>query len=150
MRVRYVVLADGKELFNTEEVNYELLGFDENGEPILKEERVIPDTEEELVKLIERTILRLKKKREEEIFDRYGYDGLDDVMRYAELEKAGVEQGDEAQRLLLWRDEYDTQVWSYIDGLQTKTKEELKQDIQDLVAVEGDIFNKSVQTVGLP
>jgi len=150
MRVRYVVLADGKELFNTEEVNYELLGFDENGEPILKEERVIPDTEEELVKLIERTILRLKKKREEEIFDRYGYDGLDDVMRYAELEKAGVEQGDEAQKLLLWRDEYDTQVWSYIDGLQTKTKEELKQDIQDLVAVEGDIFNKSVQTVGLP
>ncbi len=129
-----VLLIVDKIVRNSEREIYDV---SESGE-FVKEELFPP---QELPQIVKETLLFLKKQREARVFSQYGYDGLDDVIRYAELEKAGIEEGTEAQDLLKWRDEYDNKVWAFVDSLSAKNQEEIEELAKDLFAVEEELFN---------
>ena len=107
-------------------------------------EKILPDTEQELREVIERTVLSLEKQRINEICDKYGYNGLSDIQYYAS------QNDSEAQALLKFYGAYDDAIWNYIGSLQNKTKEELLQDVQILKTIEEQIYQSVIQNNPLP
>ena len=143
------VVVNGTEYFNVEDPHKELIGFTEEGKPIFEERKILPETEEELRKIVDDTILTLAKLRLEKILSKYRYNGLGDVQLYA------AQSDTEAQAILNWYTNakgngYDDLIWSYIDSLPNKTKADILNDLQDLIAVEESIFQQAVQNNPLP
>ncbi len=77
------------------------------------------------------------------------YDGLADVKLYAEL-------GDtDAQAILQWytntnANGYDDLIWVYIDSIPNMTKNQVTNDLQNVEAIEEQIFQQAVQNNPLP
>ena len=118
---------------------------DENGEISVMTEEIIPKTEDELRKVIEKTIRCLEMERLNKILDQYGYDeGLVGVQTYAQRNDP------EAQALWDFYLAYDDAIWAYIGSLTTKTMEELLQDVQILQTIENQIFEQVIQENPLP
>ena len=108
-----------------------------------------PSTKAELIEAVINTIKYLQKQRLRKILEQYGYNSLGDVQIY-------VSQNDpEAQAILQFYTNasgngYDDLIWSYIDSLSNKTKSDILNDLQDLMAVEENIFNQATQNNPLP
>jgi len=141
----YKVLKLGEEIFmNVEDPLQEMVGLDENGEPILGERKLLPDTKNELIQIATDTLLFLQRQRLQSILGQYGYNSLGDVNLYAS------QNDTEAQALTSWYSAYDTEIWRYIDSLNAKTKSQILADLQDMTSVEEQAFQNAVQTAPLP
>lgn len=135
----------GEEIFqNVEDPLKELSGLDENGEPIFQERKLLPDTKGELVQIVTDTLLFLQRQRLNDVLKIYGYNSLGDVNFYASKNDT------EAQALASWYEAYDTGIWNYINSLNTKTKSQILADLQDMIAVEEQIFQNAVANNPLP
>ena len=137
----YRVLKVGNEvLTNVEDHLYDV---DDQGN-VYPVRKILPDTKAELIKVAQDTILFLQRQRLQEILSQYGYNSLGDVNFY-------VSRNDtEAQAIANWYEAYDTEVWNYIDSLNTKTKSQILADLQDMIAVEDQLFQSSIGTAPLP
>ena len=138
------VIIDGKALANTDGYEYETTGDRE-----IVARKILPDTKADIIKIVTDTMLFLAKQRLRKIFDQYGYNGLGDVQFYAS------QNDPEAQAILnLYANAngngYDDLIWNCIDSLPNKTKAEILNDLQDLIAVEENIFNQATQNNPLP
>ncbi len=122
--------------------NIEAKTIDEEG----NETWNVPNDPVQLRNALSDTLTWLAKQRLERILDEYSYNGLADVQFYAN--QATPDQ--EAQSILNWYSEYDTQIWSYIDNdLQSITNiEELLQI--DMKNIEQQIYEQSIATSPLP
>ena len=133
-----------------EEVVQEAVAFDENGEPTqFQEKNLLPSTKAELIQIAIDTLKYLQKQRLQNLLESYGYNSLGDVQIYAS------QNDPEAQAILGWYTNtngngYDDLVWAYIDGLANKTKADILNDLQDLMSVEEQIFQQSIQNNPLP
>ena len=127
----------------------------ENFEPEVRDESgnvvqsLLPSTKAELIQVVTDTLKYLQKQRLWNILNQYGYNSLGDVQLYAS------QNDPEAQAILNWYTNangngYDDLLWNYIDSLPNKTKTEILNDLQDLMAVEENIFQQAVQNNQLP
>ncbi len=135
---------------NFEPVVQEAVAFDEQGNPTQFQERsLLPTTKAELIQVVTDTLKYLQKQRLQKVLDQYGYNSLGDVQLYAS------QNDTEAQAILNWytnanSNGYDDLIWNYIDSLPNKTKTEILNDLQDLMAVEEQLFQQAVQNNPLP
>ena len=135
---------------NLEPVIQEPVAFDEQGNPTQFQERsLLPTTKAELIQVVTDTILFLEKQRLQKVLSQYGYNSLGDVQLYASQNDA------EAQAILSFYTNsngngYDDLIWNYIDSLPNKTKADILNDLQDLIAVEESIFQQAVANNPLP
>jgi len=141
----YKYLKVGDDIYlNTTGVEERLVGFDENGNPIVDVKNILPDSYQELQKVLMDTLLYLERARLQKVLEQYGYNGLSDVQFY-------VSQNDaEAQSILSWYQAYDDAIWNYIDSLMNKTKAEILNDLKDVPAIEEQIYQQSIQNNPLP
>ena len=106
-------------------------------------------TKIELIEQLRTAILSLQRQRLHKVLSQYGYNSLGDVQLYAS------QNDPEAQAILNFytnanSNGYDDLIWAYIDSLPNKTKADILNDLQDLIAVEENIFQQAVQNNPLP
>ncbi len=109
----------------------------------------LPTTQTELAQIVADTMHYLAKQRLQKILDQYGYNSLGDVQLYAS------QNDPEAQAILQFytnanSNGYDDLLWAYIDSLATMTVDQLMNELQDLVAVEKNIYQQALQNNPLP
>ena len=110
---------------------------------------ITQSTKTELIQMVKDTMLVLARDRLRKVLETYGYNSLGDVQLYAS------QNDTEAQAILNWytnanSNGYDDLIWNYIDTLPNKTKTEILNDLQDLMAVEEQLFQQAVQNNPLP
>ena len=103
-----------------------------------------PPTLQEAQTQKQEELLLLQRERLQVVLDTYGYNGLADVQLYASQNVT------EAQTILNWYQEYDNQIWNYIDvDLQAFTiVDELLA--LDMRVIEEQIYQSSLQITPLP
>lgn len=119
--------------------------YDENGNPTKFEERYTFNLSlNELKEAVKDTMLWLEKQRLNQIFSKYGYSSLSDVMLYAN--KQGDTNQAEAQAILDWYTRYDTKVWNFIETLSGYTDIDSLYTL-DIRQTEEEIFNQTKATL---
>ena len=145
------VIKLGNKLYrNIEPVAYEPVAFDENGNPTdFRQVNLLPSTQTELAQIVKETMLVLARDRLRNVLETYGYNSLGDVQLYAS------QNDPEAQAILNFytnanSNGYDDLLWNYIDSLVNMTVDQLMNDLQDLTAVEENIYQQAVANNPLP
>lgn len=152
-----IVRIDGQTLKDIEPVVQVVIGVDKNGKPQVVKQQILPQDPIQLASLFKDTLIHLAKQRVDNVLQRYGYNSLGDVIFYAN------QNDTEAEQILTWYSNangngYDDLIWDWIaqnldpiiNGTAQKTVDEVLQLCQDLVAVEEQIFQQSVQNNPLP